>query len=225
MTIEEKVFSRKRFVQERMESFGFRRSPNGYEYVSDFMEGEFRAVLIVTDQGSIKGKVIDKMNDDEYLPLRIESYDGAYVHSVRTAYRKFLENVADLCCDELPFSSDQANRITDVILSRYSVAPDYPWGQSQYEYYGTFRHPENNKWFGLIMNVKWDTLLKNGNKESVDIINLKIDPAQEKSFYKKAGVFPGYHMNHQKWISVTLNDQLTDDEVTAMIDASFHITK
>ena len=92
MTIEEIVFQRKRFIPERLETFGFQKDKEGYEYTSEFMEGAFCVVLTVTKDGKIKGKVIDNMNGDEYTPLRSDSYNGAYVNSVRAAYKEFLNN-------------------------------------------------------------------------------------------------------------------------------------
>ena len=224
MTIEEKAFQRKRFVAGSMEKFGFRKIEEVYVYQSDFMDGDFHAVLTVTDNGGVAGKVIDKMNEEEYIPLRADSFNGAYVNSVRAAYEAFLAGVAEKCCKEVLFASDQANRITELILKRYSVNPDFPWGQSQYQEYGTFRHPENNKWFALIMNVKRDALLKNGDKETVDIVNLKTDPDRSGKITQTRGVFPGYHMNHKNWISVLLNDTLPDDEIMSLIDSSFNLT-
>lgn len=56
------------------------------------------------------------------------------------------------------FASDQANRIANLIYERYGVKPDFPWKDDN----GVFRHLDNNKWFSLIMYVKWNALLKDG---------------------------------------------------------------
>ena len=189
------------------------------------MEGDFSATLFVADNGSVSGKVVDNMTGEEYLPLRVENYSGAYVNSVRAAYENLLAEIAEKCCTDVLFVSDQANRITDAIFDMYSVRPDFPWGQSQYESYGTFRHPDNNKWFALIMDVKWNVLLKDGNTSFVDIVNLKIDPSTGEELRKIPGIYPAYHMNHKNWISVTLDDRLTDEEVMALIDSSFGLTR
>lgn len=225
MTIEEEFFRRKRFVPEQMLKYGFRFSEGTYEHISDFMSGDFQAVLTITEKGAIAGKVIDKMNEEEYVPLRLDSFNGAYVNSVRTAYRELLAGIADSCCRDVPFASDQANRIAEFILDRYSVTPDFPWEQGRYRSYGTFRHKGSKKWFALIMNVKWDAVLKNGADETVDIINLKADPLQLEELCKRPGIFPGYHMNRKHWISIALNEQAADDDVMDMVDSSFKMTK
>ena len=224
MQIEEKVFQRRRFVPEAMERFGFRKTENGYEYETDFLDGDFHVRLLVTEQGAVRGCVTDRMNGEEYAPLRMDRFNGAYVNSVRGAYEDLLNGIGDRCCREVLFASDQANRITALIWDRYGVEPDFPWDEDPYEPYGVFRHAENRKWFALLMSVKWNALLRDGRQEHVDLINLKIDPAQSEALCKRPGVYPAYHMNHQNWISVTLNDQLPDGDVMTLVDQSFQLT-
>lgn len=225
MTTEEKVFRRRRFLPERMERFGFRKTENGYEYTADFLNGEFRAILTVTGAGDVRGSVIDCMNNEEYTPLRAESFNGAYVNSVRNAYEELLTAVAEQCCRDVLFVSDQANRIADRILERYAVQPDFPWDQGRYRGSGTFRHTENRKWFALIMNIRLGALLKNACEEPADVMNLKADPQASEALCKRAGIFPAYHMNHKNWISVVLNDLLPDEDVMQLVDASFRLTE
>ena len=224
-TIEDTVFARKRFLISNLEPFGFKKSDTGYTFTSDFMDGEFEAVLSVFEDGSYSGMVIDKMNDEEYAPLRVESFKGSYVSSVRAAYTEFLEWVAKACCIDVLFASDQANRLTDHIYLQYDIRPDFPFGQSQFQSYGTFRHPENGKWFALVMNVKRHALLKNGCEDTVDIVNLKIEPEKSVSLCNNVGIYPAYHMNHRNWISVVLDDTLDDYEVFSLLGDSFSLTR
>ncbi|MBE6464229.1 MAG: hypothetical protein E7003_02720 [Eggerthellaceae bacterium] len=224
-TIEDTVFARKRFLIGNLEPFGFVKGETCYTLTSDFMDGEFEAVLSVYDDGSYSGMVIDKMNDEEYAPLRFESFKGSYVSSVRSAYTEFLEWVAKGCCVDVLFASDQANRLTDHIFMQYEIKPDFPFGQSQYQNYGTFRHAENGKWFALVMNVKWHALLKNGCEDTIDIVNLKIKPNMSLSLCSNVGIYPAYHMNHKNWISVVLDDTLNDNEVFHLLEDSYSLTR
>ncbi|MBR0507763.1 MAG: MmcQ/YjbR family DNA-binding protein [Clostridia bacterium] len=222
MTIEEKVFQRKRFVPEAMEAFGFRKTDGGYLYETAFLNGDFSARVYVTDGGTVSGTVFDNMNGEEYAPLRAERYNGAYVNKVRSAYEELFEKIADACCRDVPFASDQANRITDRIFEQYGVKPDFPWGQSPYDNAGTFRHADSGKWFALIMRIRREQLTRDGEKTPVDVMNLKIDPDEESPL--RTGVYPAFHMNHKSWITVTLDDTLSDDEVMAHVKTSFRMT-
>lgn len=222
MTIEEKVFQRKRFVPETMKAFGFRKTDAGYLYETAFLNGDFAARVFVTDGGAVSGTVIDAMNGEEYAPLRAERYNGAYVNAVRSAYEELLDGIANACCREVPFASEQANRITDRIREAYGVKPDFPWGQSPHEHSGVFRHADSGKWFALIMRIRREQLTRDGEKTPVDVMNLKIDPDEPSPL--RNGVYPAFHMNHKSWITVTLDDTLSDDEVMEHIETSFRMT-
>ncbi len=225
MTIEEKVFLKSGFDPEKMRDFGFVNTGAGYSYTADFMDGDFRAEIFVTKDGSVCGRVVDTMNDEEYAPLRAVDFDGPFVSTVRAAYEALLQHVAKNCCVEKPFVSAQANRITGMIFGRWGVRPDFPWGDSPYDGAGVFRHLRSGKWFALIMRIKRLNLLKNGDETPLDAVNLKIDPGALPSPTEKDGVFPAYHMNHKHWITVVLDDTLSDDAVMALLESSFYLTE
>ena len=74
------------------------------------------------------------------------------------------------------------------------------------------------------MNIKLDALLKDNNKSTVDVINLKINSQESSVLTTVKGIYPAYHMNHKNWISVVLNETVFDDEVMKLIDTSFSLT-
>jgi predicted DNA-binding protein (MmcQ/YjbR family) len=225
MTIEEKVFAGRRFEPRKMLDFGFIKTGGAYRYETDFMNGDFSATVIIFDNGAFDCTVVDKMNDEEYRPLRIDSFSGGYVNSVRLAYEALLESIAGGCCKDVLFASDQANRIAERISEAFGVAPDFPWKQSKYQSCGVFRHADNLKWFALIMNVRRRLITKGGDNSTVDIINLKSEPDMIEQLTRQTGIYPAYHMNRKHWISVSLDDALTDDGVMALLAKSFELTK
>ncbi|MBQ7653056.1 MAG: MmcQ/YjbR family DNA-binding protein [Clostridia bacterium] len=221
MTIEEKTFARKKFDEKSLAAYGFEKTDEGYVYAVDFLGGDFKAEIIVDNSGVITGKVFDNMNDEEYLQLRNETYDSAFVNEVRAAYEEILADIAEKCCFETYFAADQSNRLTDAINVKYGVIPDFPWSKDPHETSGVFRHKEGGKWFGLIMNIKRSAVTKEDDDALVDVMNLKRAPSQENS----KGIYDAYHMNHKLWISVLLDDTLTDDEIMGLIDKSYKLTK
>ena len=223
MTIEEKVFLRKRFLPEALTAYDFIKTDAGFVYRTDFMDGDFTAVVTVTEQGAATGTVIDNMNGEVYAPLRSERFNGAYVNAVRSAYEKLLNDIAAYCCRDTLFDTDQANRVADIIFERYGVEPDFPWGQSPHEHSGVFRHAEGGKWFALIMRIRRGLLTKTEDETMTDVVNLKIDSRQGRP--ERDGVFPAYHMNHKLWITVTLDDTLSDEKVMELIEISRRMTR
>lgn len=83
----------------------------------------------------------------------------------------------------------------------------------------------NRKWFALIMNVKRGVVDKSASEDMVDIINLKIDPKEGERLFQMPGIYPAYHMNHRAWISVVLDETVSDEKVMALIKTSFALTE
>ncbi|MBQ9414103.1 MAG: MmcQ/YjbR family DNA-binding protein [Clostridia bacterium] len=225
MLPEDAVFRRKRFIPERMLSFGFTQTDDGYHLEREFLNGDFEALLTISKEGDLTGVVIDKMNGEDYRPLRLDRFQGAYVNTVRAAYEELLRDVAASCCREMLFASDQANRLADRIRAAYGVLPDYPWAASGDDDSGVFRHPDSAKWFALLMDLSYDTLQKDGDDRPVDVLNLKATPDDIPRLTARPGIYPAYHMNRKHWISVALDDRLTDDEVMALVEDSFCLTR
>lgn len=217
--IEDEIFLKKKFDFDKLKSFDFSMVDNKYIYTEDFMDSNFKAIIEISDV--LKGKVIDNFSNEEYMPLRIESYDGEYICKVREAYKSILKRIADAWCTDVFFASDQANRIANLIYERYGVKPDFPWKDDN----GVFRHLDNNKWFSLIMYVSLDALLKNGDSHMLNIMNVKIDISKRDELYEIKGIYPAFHMNHKTWISVVLDDTICDYKIIELIQSSFDLTK
>ena len=224
MNTEQKIFSRKRFETQKLAEYGF-EDKDACRFLSrSFMDGDFTAEIRVYENGTVRGRVIDNMTGDEYFPLRMPNYTGAFVGSVREAYEELLRDIADNCCSDVVFASDQSNRIAAAILDRYSVEPDFPWDGGRYGQAGVFRHGGSSKWFGLIMNIERRLLDKNAGEEPVDVLNLKAEESRTAALHRIRGIYPAYHMNHSKWISVMLDDTLEDGDVMDLVEESFRLT-
>ncbi len=129
------------------------------------------------------------------------------------------------------------------VKKKYKVEPEYLW--RSYPDYAVFRHAENRKWFGIVMNVPESIAgqreyepealellpgLSDGKRgargdERVDILNVKVDdPILLDMLLRQPGYFPGWHMNRRNWISMRLDGTLPMEEIRGMIDAGFLAT-
>ena len=222
--MEKKIFRNKRFDTGMMEAYGFVKNGAFYVFEKDILDGELTAELMVPESGNIRGRVLDRFNGEEYVQLRMPNVTGAFVGSVREAYEGFLLDIAVNCCRDVAFSADQSNRIAAAILDKYSVEPDFPWEDGRNDSSGVFRHRGSRKWFGLIMEIDRRALDRKADKELIEVMNLKAEEDRIGFLHEQPGIYPAYHMNHSTWISVTLDDTLSDADVMKLIDESYVLT-
>lgn len=216
MSIEYDVFKRSNPDYKKLIKYGFNKEKDYYLYEVKFLDS-FNAIITINKNGDVSGKVIDLEIDEEYTNFRTDM-TGEFVSNVRDNYIEFLKDIKDNCFDTNYYIFDQSNRISKYIKDKYNIDSEFLWEKSPG--CGVFRNKKNNKWFGIIMNVD---LSKLDNKSGeVEIINLKLDPEKIKILLKKNGFYKAYHMNKNDWISILLNDTLTDDEIISLVDESYN---
>ena len=111
-------------------------------------------------------------------------------------------------------------KIKEYIKTKYNVESERLW--YKYPNYEVFRHPENKKWFAIIMDVEREELsIESSGK--VDIVNVKCNNVF--AFILEGKVLPAYHMNKKNWGSVLLDGSSSLDVILKLIDDSFKLTK
>ena len=234
--LEHDIFKRSRPDYRKLEAFGFKKEKGIFTYGELLPDRQFRAELTVTEEGVVSGRVIDLDTNEEYLPIKIENQIGGFVGNIREMYTAFLERVNDECFVPVNFMNDQANRIETLVYRDYDVAPEFPW--EKYAGNGTFKCKGNDKWFAAILTVEFGKLqhapdngkssasdsdmepMKHDEEEVVECINLKAVPEEIPELTTHPGIYQAYHMNKKHWISVILDDTLTDEQVLALIRQS-----
>ena len=87
-----------------------------------------------------------------------------------------------------------------------------------------FRHPDNKKWFALVMTIK-KRKLGIDSEEYIDVVNLKCAPEIMDDLYFESGVFPAYHMSKKHWLTLTLDGTCDDETVKWITKISYDLTK
>ena len=213
-----KLFYGYKPLTEKLLSFGFEKTEGGFSYIKGFLGGQFRLEITVSFGGEIALRVVEVEFEEEYAPINVESFNGGFVGEVRNIVTDILLSVRDACFIKTAFIGAQANRIAALIAERYGEFADYPFEGDDIS--GVFRYKPTGKWYALVMNIRRNKLLPCDNSLFVDVVNLKCDENARDTVLAINGVFPAYHMNKQKWISVLLDDSLSDDAVMALIDVS-----
>ena len=221
MSIEENIFKKAAVIWDRLPGYGFVKDKDFWVYTRSFMKDEFKAVVKIDAKGKVSGNVCEADSGDVYLPLRVENMAIGFAGEVRAEYVKILEDIKTRCCRINRFIYPQTNRLTALIAAEYGDDPDFPWDKSPDS--AVFRNPDNRKWYALVINVDAGKLDKNRSGD-VEAVNIKLDENKIPVLLKQKGFYPAYHMNKKSWITIVLDDTLTDERLSALIAESRSFT-
>lgn len=108
------------------------------------------------------------------------------------------------------------------VKKKYKADPEYLW--SRFPEYAIFRHSDNKKWFGLVMNVKKEKLGFEG-EDMVDILNVKLsDPLLVDMLIQQPGYMRGYHISRGNWVSILLDGSVPFEEICGWLNESYMTT-
>lgn len=108
------------------------------------------------------------------------------------------------------------------IKKKYKANPEYLW--AKFPNYAIFRHADNQKWFGIVMNITYEKIDSRKTGE-VDILNIKLDDLLLRDLLiQQEGYYIGYHIRRGNWISIVLDGTVPLSDIIHLIDASFIVT-
>lgn len=87
-----------------------------------------------------------------------------------------------------------------------------------------FRHPDNNKWFALVMTIRKSRLGMQSD-ELIDVVNLKCAPEIMDDLWHKDGIFPAYHMSKKHWLTLALDGTCDDETIKWVLGISYDLTR
>ena len=112
----------------------------------------------------------------------------------------------------------QRRRVTAYIRDRYAVEPEYLW--AKYPNYAVFRQPASRKWFALVMDISRSRLGLEGGGD-VDIMDVKCGALMVGSLLAQDGFLPAYHMSKSSWISILLDETVSDEQIYPLLELSY----
>ena len=191
------------------------------EYEKLFLDNAFKAIVNIDDKGNVVGTVYDLENNDEFLPLRIENNEGSFAAQVRYEYEQILINIRDKYFIKNYFAFPQSNRITHTIIRKYGNEPEFLW--EKFDGSGIFRNSASKKWYAAILEVE-GSKIKKDKSGIIEVLDIKLDPNEIQELLRIPGFFPAYHMNKKYWITIILNDTLSDNRIMNLIEKSYQLS-
>ena len=212
------IFKAYQFNSKKAKEYGFIENQGVWTYSSTILQGDFLMMVTVED-GDLSFQVYDQETGDLYPQVHMASMRGTFVGTVREACLEVLYEIRKSCFDVQDFICPQTNRIMALVQEKYGNQLEYLWEKSPDT--AVLRHEDNQKWYAVLMRISWDKLEK-GREGLVEAVNLKHD--QVSDLLVKKGIYPAFHMNKRYWISVPLDDSLSDEEVLELIEKSWNLT-
>ena len=212
------IFKAYEFNKKKAISFGFIEENSIFKYSSLILENDFQMIVSIVDK-EISFHVYDQETGDLYPQVHMESMRGSFVGAVREACLEVLYQIRKSCFDVQDFICPQTKRIMTRVQEMYENQLEYLWEKSPDT--AVLRHEDNQKWYAVLMKISWEKLDKS-REGQVEVVNVKHDLVSD--LLAEKGIYPGFHMNKRYWISLPLDDTLTDERVLDLFEKSYFLT-
>ena len=218
----ESIFRYKVPNAEKLAACGFLPDGEGVSKTVPILRDAFDVAVTVAPGGAVRFKVVEKATGEEYVLVHVDSAQGGFVGDVRKACEKVLADIAAGCFDTETLKAEQTKRTIAWMKSEFSAEPEFLW--EKYRDCAAFRHPDNQKWFAVILTVDRSRLGMDG-RGNVEVIDLKALPADVEARLADPRFLKAYHMNKTHWFTVCLDGSVPDEELFALIAESWRQAK
>lgn len=205
---------------DKLLKYGFIQENGTHLYKTKLHNGEFE-LKVTVENNKMTSKVIDLMNEDEYILVDIKDSTGEFVGNLRKEYEEELQNIIEKCTVPNIFKSKQAKEIIKYVKEKYNGELEYLW--KKFPENAIWRNKRNNKWYGLLLVISERKLGLESDK-IIEIIDLRYSKDNIKEIIDNNKIFPGYHMNKESWITIRLNGDMNTKKILELIDNSYKLS-
>ena len=202
-----------------LEGYGFHWDGPVGRYAVELSPWGLELRLRIED-GRLRAMVWDLDLDEQYVLATQMAVGGAFVGQVREACQRELLSIREAGFKNQAFETEQMERILAAVKDAWQVEPAFLWERSPDA--AVLRHPGASKWFAVVMAIDWSKL-DPARSGRVEVINLKSDRVAE--LLKEDGFYPAFHMNKKYWVSLPLDETLSDQVVLQALKRSRELTK
>lgn len=215
----EKLFTYYRPKVDKLLTYGFGKVNEAWQVDSLIMNGDFILQVFWIDK-QLTYKVFDRDTGEEYRQVHQKQLVGQFVSQVREAILSELLSIRDSCFERVGSWSGQGERILTYVQENFGTQPDFLWEKSAHT--AALRHAISKKWYAILMLLDWKLLDSNKNG-LVQIMNVRSH--QVAHLIKSFPIYPAYHMNKKYWVSLPLDESLSDEQIQDFLLLSFEQTK
>ena len=216
------VFNGKKLNQAKLIPFGFHDENGTFVYKRRLEDSNFLFIMEISQAGEIKATVIDTVFDEPYTLHLAYGALGSFAAAIRKQYEDILYEIAENCFEPDLFQCFQTKEIIDYVADRYGDTLEFLW--KKFPGYAVWRRKDTGKWYGVILTVpKYKLGIE--SEETVEIIDLRIEPEKMEGLIDHRFYFPGWHMNKKHWYTMILDGSIDTQEICQKIDDSYVLAK
>lgn len=202
--------------KEKLLAFGFSEAGADLVLKKEIADGQFYAEIKLSKE-TLTADVFETATNEKYVLFNVASAHGAFVGQIRSEVQNVIEEIRAKCF----ISQNIKEKYVDFLHSYFNADGDNPWSAEPYDSSTVYRCP-NNKWFALIMQVKFKNLGFESD-EPVWVVNLKAENVD--AITDKKSIFPAYHMNKKYWITVLLTAVTDFEKLCELTKKSFALVQ
>ena len=217
----EEIAKQKKPIPERLVLYGFTAKDSLYQYVTEICNNEFKLTVQIKPSGEIDTRLVEKETGDEYVLYKTSSF-GAYIGEIRAAVEQVVSDIVHKCFETSVFKTAQAQMVIKFIRNFYGDELEFLWEKAPDN--AIWRRKDNKKWYGAILTVKGKKIGLE-TESPVEIIDLRMDPAEAEAILSRENYYPGWHMNKKSWFTLVLNASVSDEEIKQRIKESYKLAK
>ena len=211
------IFRSAKIKKNSLEAAGFATTDgNSYTMEQNVSNGSFNAIILLSiSEQTLTVHLYDAATGEKYTLFDMPSSHGAFVASLREEVQNIIEEIRTKCFE----TNDLKDDYIAWIKNQFGAEPDFPWPDTPD--YCVFRCP-NEKWFALIMRIKYRQLGLTGDEE-VWVVNMKADNSEIPTLIDRKSIFPAWHMNKKHWITVLLTAATDFEKLCELTQNSFEL--
>ena len=86
------------------------------------------------------------------------------------------------------------------------------------------RHEVNKEWYAIFTNTP-GLMLQMETEETVELINVKVEPNLRDALISSPGFLPAYHIDEEHWISIRMDGSVSEAKILDFLDMSHDLVE
>jgi len=204
----------------KLVEYGFEKDNEEYIYKTKIYENQFEMIVKISKKQNVS-RLIDVINEEEYILVDVEGTIGEFVGKVRTEYENNLQDIIEKCTRFSAFNSNQAIEVIKYVKEKYNDELEFLW--KKFDNNAIWRNNTNQKWYGVMLTIS-ESKLGIESEKNIEIIDLRFQKDKIAEIIDKNEIFPGWHMNKDSWITLKLDGSVDIHKIFELIDNSYELS-